>query len=60
MTGARLFLPLDAPNKFAEDGRCTVDAPMSARLLPEEERWNTGWLGLPGASDMRDPETERA
>lgn len=33
---------------------------MSARLLPEDERWKTGWLGRPGARDMREPEVERA
>lgn len=28
--------------------------------MPDEERWNTGWLGRPGASDMREPDVERA
>ena len=38
----------------------TVDIPISARLLPEEERWKMGWFGRPGASDILEPEVERA
>jgi len=41
MPGIKLFLPVLA-NRLAEDGLWTVDNPISARLLPEEERWNTG------------------
>lgn len=33
---------------------------MSARLPPEDERWKIGCDGRPGASDMRDPDVERA
>jgi hypothetical protein len=32
---------------------------MSARLVPDEERWNKGWFGRPTASECRDPDTER-
>lgn len=32
---------------------------MSARLVPEEERWNMGWLGRDMASDCLCPERER-
>jgi hypothetical protein len=32
---------------------------ISARFVPEEDRWNSGWLGRGGASDARDPEIER-
>lgn len=28
--------------------------------MPEEERVKSGWLGRPGASDMRPPDCERA
>lgn len=29
-------------------------------MLPlEEDRWKTGWDGLPGARDMRDPDVVR-
>jgi hypothetical protein len=45
--------------KFAVLCRCTVEKPISARLPPEEDRWKLGCEGLPGASDMRDPDVER-
>ena len=32
---------------------------MPARSLPEEDRWKLGCDGRPGASDMREPDTER-
>jgi hypothetical protein len=32
---------------------------MSARLVPEEDLWNTGWAGRPAASDIREPDVER-
>ena len=40
-------------------GRWTVEKPISAMLPLEEDRWKTGWEGLPGASDMREPEVVR-
>ena len=33
---------------------------MSAKFVPEDERWNSGWFGRLGASDAREPEMERA
>lgn len=40
--GAVLLRPPVLPNRFPEDVRCAVDAPSSARLLPEDERWKRG------------------
>jgi len=40
--------------------RLTLASPMPARLSPEEERWKTGCAGRPGASDILEPETDRA
>jgi hypothetical protein len=37
----------------------TEDIPISAKLLPEDDRWNIGWLGRGGARDARDPDMER-
>lgn len=45
--------------KFAVLWRLAVERPISARLPAEEERWKLGCWGLPGASDMRDPDVER-
>lgn len=45
--------------KFAVLGRWTVEKPMSARLLPDDDRWKTGCAGLFGASDIREPEVVR-
>jgi hypothetical protein len=45
--------------KFAVLGRCTVEKPIFAKLSPDDDRWNTGCAGLPGASDMRDPDVVR-
>lgn len=57
--GAKLFLPLLAPKTLLVELRWTDWNP-SARFVPDEERWKMGWLGRPGASDMRDPDCERA
>jgi hypothetical protein len=45
--------------KLAVLGRCTVEKPISARVVPDEDRWKMGCAGLLGLSDMRDPETVR-
>lgn len=58
--GAVLLRPPVLPKRFPEEVRCAVDAPRSARLLPDDERWKRGWFGLPGASDILEPDTERA
>lgn len=58
--GAKLFLPPVLAKKFCVLGRWTVEKPILARLSPDDDRWNIGCDGLPGASDMRDPEVERA
>jgi hypothetical protein len=42
-----------------KEERFTDDIPISAKFVPEEERWKSGWLGRGGASDTRDPEIER-
>jgi hypothetical protein len=57
--GAKLFLALLAPKALLVELRWTDWKP-SARFVPDEERWKTGWLGRPGARDMRDPDCERA
>lgn len=57
--GAKLFLALLAPNALLVEFRCTDWNP-SARFVPEEERWKSGWLGRPGARDILDPDCERA
>ena len=57
--GAWLFLPTVLVRRFAELGRCTVEKPRAARFSPDEERWNTGCDGRPGASDIRDPDAVR-
>lgn len=56
-TGAKLFLPPVLAIKFAVLGLCTVENPISA--ADEERREKLGCEGLPGASDMRDPDVER-
>lgn len=33
--------------------------PISAKFVPEDDRWNSGWLGRGGASDARDPDIDR-
>lgn len=58
--GAKLFLPPVLAKKFCVLGRCTVEKPIPAKLSPEEDRWNMGCAGRPGASDILDPEVERA
>jgi len=61
--GAKLFLPppaLLAPNMLLVELRWTEWKPWSARFVPEEERWKSGWLGRPGASDILEPDCERA
>ena len=37
----------------------TEDAPSSARLPPDEDRENIGWLGRPSARDCLDPDIDR-
>lgn len=39
--------------------RFTEDIPISAKLFPDDDRWNRGWFGLGGARDARDPDIER-
>ena len=39
--------------------RLTEDIPISAKLLPEDERWNIGWFGRGGSKEARDPDIER-
>lgn len=56
LTGAKLFLLL--ANMFCVLGRWTVENP--AISPPDDERSNMGCEGRPGASDMRDPDVERA
>ncbi len=45
-----------------KEERLTEERPASARLVPEEERWKSGWLGrvMGMASDCRDPDMDRA
>src|ERR1051326_8654917 len=61
--GAKLLRP---PLKPMLECRC-ADAPSPpppmalfaaspARFVPDDERWKMGWLGRPGASDMREPD----
>jgi hypothetical protein len=40
--------------------RLTEDIPISAKLLPEDDRWNKGWFGRGGAREARDPDIDRA
>jgi hypothetical protein len=60
--GAKLFLApvLLGPNMLLVDLRWAEWRPCSARLVPDEERWKTGWLGRPGASDILEPDCDRA
>ncbi len=44
--------------KLAVLGRWTVEN-ISARLVPEEERWKTGCAGRLGARDMREADVVR-
>lgn len=60
VTGAKLFLPPVLAKKFCVLGRCTVENPIPAKLSPDDDRWNIGCAGRPGASDIRDPDVERA
>lgn len=57
--GAKLFRPPVVAKKFCVLGLCTVEKPIPARLSPDEDRWNIGCDGLPGASDIRDADVER-
>lgn len=41
------------------DALLTEERPMSARLVPDEERWNIGWLGRDMESDCLCPERDR-
>lgn len=58
--GTKLFLPFELCRLCDDELRLTVDMPRSARLLPDDVRWNTGWAGRGGASDARDPDIDRA
>ena len=40
--------------------RWTDWKPVSARFVPDDERWKIGWLGRPGARDILEPDCERA
>jgi len=60
LAGAYDLRPPVELNMLAVELRWTEAKPRSARLLPDDERWNIGWLGRPGARDMREPEVERA
>lgn len=53
--GAKLFLLL----VFWNEVRFTDDVPISARFVPEDDRWNWGWFGRGGANEVRDPEIDR-
>ncbi len=44
--------------RLAEDCR-EADLPISAKLLPEDERWKDGCGGLFGASDILDEDCDR-
>lgn len=57
--GAKLLRPLPAPKTLLVEFRW-ADWDPSARFVPDEERWKIGWLGRPGARDMREPDCERA
>jgi len=43
----------------ANEERFTDERPRSARLVPDDERWNKGWLGRGMARDCLDPDMER-
>ena len=60
LPGAKLFRPvLTLAKMLLVEARFAVDIGLSKFPL-EEERWNIGCCGLPGARDMRDPDAERA
>lgn len=40
------------------EARLTDERPASPRFVPDEVRWNMGWLGR-GMSEWRDPDMER-
>lgn len=42
-----------------KDALLTEERPISARFVPDEDRWKIGWLGRDMASDCLCPETER-
>lgn len=44
---------------FWKDERLTEDMPASARFVPDEVRWKSGWLGRDMASECRDPDKDR-
>jgi hypothetical protein len=48
------------PALFWKDDRFTEDIPISAKFVPDDDRWKRGWFGRGGASEAREPETERA
>jgi hypothetical protein len=55
--------PAPLPGVRAEgwkEDRLTDERPRSARFVPEEERWNIGWLGRADdkASDCLDPDID--
>jgi hypothetical protein len=39
--------------------RFTDDIPSSAKFVPDEERWKSGWFGRDVASEAREPEIDR-
>jgi hypothetical protein len=41
-----------------KEDRLTEDRPISARLVPDEERWKMGWLGRDMASDCLEPDMD--
>lgn len=57
-TGAKLLRPPVLAMKFAVLCRWTVEKPVS-RLPADDDLRKFGCDGLPGASDMRDPDVER-
>ena len=60
LNGAYDLRALCSPPNTPADGRWTkAGRTLSYRFAPDEERWKTGWFGLPGASDMREPDAER-
>ena len=58
--GAKLLRPLLAPPKALLVEFRWTDWKPSLRFVPEEERWKSGWLGRPGASDILLPLCDRA
>ncbi len=51
---------MSGPAVFWKDALLTDESPMSARLVPDDERWKMGWLGRDSASVCLDPDMDRA